>query len=232
MPLLSHLQELRRRMLIVAVAVLIGSLLGYFLNSWIFDLLVEPYATATGQESLNVFEVGEAFSITMKLSLFAGIVLASPVWVYQLWAFVGPALSRRERRWVIPLSVLLAGLFGGGVWFAYWTLPRALSWLLGFGDDRLTPVLGVSKYFDFSLRYLGAFGFTFEFPVFLFAAGLAGIVTSRQLRRGRRWAMLIVVVAGAAVTPGGDPLTLLLLTVPLYLMYEITILAVRFIAKR
>jgi len=232
MPLLAHLGELRRRLLIAAVAVLFASLVGYFFNSWSFDLLVEPYQTATGQDSLNVFEVGEAFSITMKLSLFAGILLSSPVWVYQIWAFVGPALNRRERRWVIPLSVLLAALFGAGVWFAYWTLPRALSWLLGFGDDRLTPVLGVSKYFDFALRYLGAFGIAFEFPVFLFAAGLAGIVSSRQLRRGRRWAVLIMVVAGAAITPGGDPLTLVLLAVPLYLMYEATILAVRFLAKR
>lgn len=232
MPVLEHLRELRTRLLISVVAVVVGSVVGFIFRDRLLDLIVDPYERATGQSELAFFEVGEAFSVSMKVALFGGVVLAAPVWLYQMWAFVTPALSRREKKWVIPIILTLVILFVAGVTFAYWTMERALEWLLDFGGDRLEPVIGVNRFLNFAFRYLLVFGVAFLFPVFVFTAGAMGAVTSTQLKRGRRWAVLIIVVVGAVLTPTGDPLTLMLLSVPLYLLYEITIWLVRFTLKK
>lgn len=232
MSILEHLQELRRRLFIGAVAVLVGAVVGFIVRDWLLDLIVDPYERATGQTGLAFFEVGEAFSVSMKVALFGGVVLAAPVWLYEIWAFVTPALSKREKRWVIPIIFTLVVLFAAGVIFAYWTMERALDWLLGFGGDRLTPVIGVNRYLNFAFRYLLVFGVAFLFPVFVFTAAAVGAVGSKQLKKGRRWAVLIIVTVGAILTPTGDPLTLLLLSTPLYLLYEITIWLVRFALKK
>ena len=139
MPILEHLHEMRRRMFIAAVAVVVGAIIGFIFRDRLLDLIVEPYERATGQSGLAFFEVGEAFSVSMKVALFGGVILAAPVWLYEIWAFVTPALSKREKRWVIPIILTLVILFVAGVSFAYWTMERALDWLLGFGGDRLTP---------------------------------------------------------------------------------------------
>ena len=232
MPILGHLRELRRRLLIAVGAVVIGAVLAFIFRGWILDVLVRPYERATGEDTLAFFEVGEAFSVSMKVALFGGVVLTAPIWLYQLWAFVVPALSKREKRWAIPIVVSLAILFVGGVLFAYWTMERAYDWLIGFGGDRLTPVIGINQYLTFTIRYLLVFGIAFLFPVFVFAAGAAGVIGSQQLKGGRRWAVLIIVVVAAVLTPTGDPGTLMLLSVPLYLLYEVTIWLVRFLLKK
>ncbi len=232
MPILEHLKELRRRLFIGAVAVLVGAVIGFIVRDWLLDLIVDPYERATGQTGLAFFEVGEAFSVSMKVALFGGVVLAAPVWLYEIWAFITPALSKREKRWVIPIILTLVILFAAGVGSAYWTMERALSWLLGFGGDRLEPVIGVNRYLNFAFRYLLVFGVAFLFPVFVFTAAAVGAVGSKQLKKGRRWAVLIIVTVGAVLTPTGDPLTLLLLSTPLYLLYEITIWLVRFALKK
>lgn len=232
MPMLGHLRELRRRMFVAAVAVVLGAIVAFIFRTRILDLLVKPYERATGEDTLAFFEVGEAFSVSMKVALFGGLVLTAPIWLYQAWAFVVPALSKREKRWAVPIVISLAILFVGGVAFAYWTMERAYDWLIGFGGERLTPVIGVNQYLTFTFRYLLVFGIAFLFPVFVFAAGAAGVVSSRQLKTGRRWAVLIIVVVAAVLTPTGDPGTLMLLSVPLYLLYEVTIWLVRFLLKK
>ena len=233
MPILGHLRELRRRLLVASIAVVLGTIIAFVFRDWLLDLIVDPFERATDNDSkLSFFEIGEAFSVAMKVSLFGGIVLASPVWLYQVWAFVTPALSKREKRWVIPIIMSLVLLFVGGVVFAYWTLERAVDWLLGFGGDSLEPIIGVNRYLNFSLRYLLVFGISFQFPVFILAAAAVGALTSQRLKQGRRWAVLIIVVVGAVLTPTGDPGTLLLLSVPLYVLYEATIWIVRFVLKK
>ena len=233
MPILGNLRELRRRLLVASIAVVLGTIIAFVFRDWLLDLIVDPFERATDNDSkLSFFEIGEAFSVAMKVSLFGGIVLASPVWLYQVWAFVTPALSKREKRWVIPIIMSLVLLFVGGVVFAYWTLERAVDWLLGFGGDSLEPIIGVNRYLNFSLRYLLVFGISFQFPVFILAAAAVGALTSERLKQGRRWAVLIIVVVGAVLTPTGDPGTLLLLSVPLYVLYEATIWIVRFVLKK
>jgi sec-independent protein translocase protein TatC len=229
---LGHLVELRSRLIKAAIAVTVGAIVAFIFREWIFDLLIEPYREAAGERDLVFFRPTEAFSLFMRISLFGGVVLASPVLIYQLWAFVGPALTKRERRVAIPIVAVLVVLFLGGVAFGYWSLERGLGFLLDFGGDSLEPVIGGDDYLSFALRFLLVFGVAFEFPVFLFFLALVGVVDHRSLSRGRRWALLGIVTVGAVVTPSGDPLTLMLLSAPLYVLYEITIWIVRFGLRR
>jgi sec-independent protein translocase protein TatC len=231
-PIMSHLSELRNRLFKVAAALVIGSIVAFVFRDWIFDVLVAPYSEITGEDKLAFFRPTEAFSLFMRLSLFGGFILASPVVIYQLWAFVAPALTKREKRIALPVVLLLVILFLGGVGFGYWSLQRGLGFLIDFGGDSLDPVIGGNFYLTFAMRFLLVFGIAFEFPVFLYAAAAVGIVGWRQLAAGRRWAVLLIVTLGAVVTPSGDPYTLLLLSIPLYIFYEATIWIVRFTLRR
>ena len=230
----DHLTELRSRLIKSVAAILVGSIVGLIFNAWIRGLLIDPYCNAiqTDDCGLAFLRPTEAFGVVMKVGLFGGAILASPIVLYQLWRFVSPALSKQERKYVVPLSVLFTVLFITGLALGYWSLPRGLEFLLGFGGDDLEPVIQAEPYLSFAMRFLLAFGIAFEFPVFTFAAAAVGVVSSRQLRAGWRWAVVGIVVGAALLTPSGDPLTLTLMSVPLYIMYELTILAVKYILKK
>lgn len=230
MPLLGHLKELRDRLAWAAGSVVVLTILGFVLRDWLLELIQDPWARATDDE-LNFFEPTESLSVVMRLSLFGGIVFATPIWTYHFWAFISPALTKREKKWVIPLVAALTLLFITGTGFAYWTMPQALGFLLGFGES-LGNTVGVSAYVNFAIRYLLVFGLAFQYPVFLFAAGAADLVTPEKLRSVRRYVAFGILVVSAGVTPGGDPFTLLVLAGPLYVMYEVTILAIKFILKK
>lgn len=231
-PITAHLEELRSRIIKAALAVVVASVVAFVYRGAIFDILIAPYEQATVDRSLVFFRPTEAFSLFMRLSLFGGFVLASPVVLWQLWSFVAPALSAREKRLVLPIVAALTTLFLAGISFGYWSLERGLGFLLDFAGDDLEPVIGGDYYLSFALRFLLVFGIGFEFPVFLYALALMGVVGWRRLASARRWAVLLIVTIGAIVTPSGDPLTLLLLSVPLYVLYEATIWIVRFTVRR
>jgi sec-independent protein translocase protein TatC len=232
MTFMDHLVELRRRLVISVAAIAVGTVVAGIFYQPLLDLLAEPYLEAVDGEGLAFFQPAEAFTLVLRIALFGGLVIASPVVIGQLWGFVSPALTPRERRIAVPLSVVLAVLFTVGVVVGYLALPMTLRLLLGIGSDILDPVIGAEFYLRFAMRFLLAFGLAFLFPVFLFAAGVAGAVTSRNLRSWRRWAITVILVGSALLTPGGDPLTLVLLAGPLYLLYEATILAIRFGLKK
>jgi sec-independent protein translocase protein TatC len=194
-------------------------------------VLEAPFHTAAPDSSFQAFEAAEEFGVLMRIALFGGVILASPVILYQIWAFINPALTKRERNWAFPVVTALVVLFIGGVFFGYWTLPRGLAFLLGIFED-VTNDLRIGSYYSFVLRYLAAFGLAFLYPVFLFAAAAAGVVTAPQLARGRRWAVLIIVIAAALITPSGDAFTLIVLSVPLYVMYEATYWLIRLVLKK
>jgi len=231
-PLTSHLEELRNRLIKSAIAVVAGAILAFVFRQWLFDIIAAPYENLAADRDLVFFRPTEAFSLFMRLSLFGGFVLASPVVIWQVWAFIAPALTKREKRVVIPIVLVLVLLFLAGITVGYWSLGRGLEFLLDFGGDDLEPVIGGNDYLSFAMRFLLVFGLSFEFPVFLYAAAAVGAVTWRRLAAGRRWAVLLIVTVGAVITPSGDPLTLLLLSVPLYLLYEATIWIVRFTLRR
>ena len=231
-PLMSHLEELRNRLIKSAIAVVAGAIAAFVFREWIFELIVAPYEDIAAEHQLVFFRPTEAFSLYMRLALFGGFIIASPIVIWQVWAFVAPALSKREKRVVIPIVFVLVLLFLTGITVGYWSLGRGLGFLLDFGGDQLEPVIGGNDYLSFAMRFLLVFGISFEFPVFIYAAAAVGAVTWQRLASGRRWAVLLIVSVGAVITPSGDPLTLLLLSVPLYLLYEATIWIVRFTLRR
>lgn len=225
-PILAHLDELRKRIIRVGIALAITSIVGLVFANPLTDILEDPYRQAAPGNTFQALEAGEEFGVLMRVAFFGGVILASPVILYQIWAFISPALKKNERKWVIPLVTAFVLLFVGGVWFGYWLLPRALEVLLGIFPD-VENNLRIGPYYSFVLRLLLAFGIVFQFPVFLYAAAAVGAVSSRQLASGRRWAVLIITIAAAAITPTGDPITLAAMAVPLYLLYEATIWVIK-----
>ncbi|MCI0425744.1 MAG: twin-arginine translocase subunit TatC [Actinobacteria bacterium] len=229
--ILGHLEELRWRVLKSLVAIIVGGIVAFLFAGDLRSILEAPFHRAAPESTLQTFAVAEQWGVLMRIGLFGGVVLASPVVLYQLWAFVNPALTERERRWAVPIVAALVVLFVGGVVFGYWTLPRGLEFLLGLLPD-VENDLRMADYYSFTLRFLFAFGLAFLYPVFLFAAAAVGLVSSAQLGRWRRWALLLVVIGAALITPTGDLFTLLALSVPLYVMYEATYWLVRLVLRR
>jgi sec-independent protein translocase protein TatC len=230
-PILAHLAELRTRIIKTSIALVIASLFALLFANPLTDILEEPYRLAAPDNPLIAIEAGEEFGVLMRVAFFGGAILASPIIFYQIWAFISPALTSRERKWVVPLVTTFVALFVGGVFFGYTLLPRALEVLLGIFPDVENP-LRIGAYYSFVLRLLLALGITFQFPVFLFASAAAGVTTSQKLGKARRWAVLVIIIAAAAITPTGDPLTLAAVAVPLYLLYEITIWLIRLILRK
>lgn len=228
--MLEHLSELRWRLVKMAAALVIGAIVGWFLVDVVTEFLQAPHAEAFPDQNLAGFKPAEGFSVAIRMSFFIGFLLASPVVFYQAWAFVSPGLTRREKRWTIPVVTALVALFAGGVAFAYFTLPRALEFLRDVLP--IDYVLGVSFYLEFVTRFLLVFGLAFQYPVFLYGAAAVGAVTHERLAQGRRWAVLAITIVAAAATPTGDPFTMLLLAVPLYLMYEITLVLIKLTLRR
>jgi len=232
MPMMAHLEEFRSRLIKAAIAIAIGTTVAFFFNEEILALLAEPYQVAVPGGTLAFFRPTEAFSTVMRLAIFGGVILASPVILYQMWRFAAPALSPREKKWAYPITIVFVLLFAIGIVVGYAALERGLAFLLDFGGDALEPVIGADFYLKFATRFILAFGIAFEFPVFLFAAAAVGAVTSKKLRSNRRWALLIILIAAAVITPSGDPMTLALLAGPLYILFELTILAIRFLLRK
>jgi sec-independent protein translocase protein TatC len=229
--ILSHLEELRWRVLKVFIGILVGGVVAFVFAEQLRDILEAPFHAAAPDSEFQTFDATEKWGVLMRIGLFGGVILTSPVILYQIWAFIHPALTSRERNWAVPVVGALVVLFVGGVAFGYWTLPKGLEFLLGVFPD-VENNLRLGSYYSFALRFLLAFGLAFLFPVFLFAAAAAGLVNSEQLARGRRWALLIIVIGVALITPSGDAFTLFVLSGPLYLMYEVTYWLVRLLLKR
>jgi len=229
--ILAHLEELRWRVFKIFIAILVAGVVAFVFANQLREVLEAPFHSAAPNNELQTLAATEQWGVLMRIGLFGGVILASPVVLYQIWAFIQPALTPRERNWAFPIVGALVVLFVGGVLFGYWTLPRGLEFLLDIFPDVDTN-LRLGDYYSFTLRFLLAFGLTFLFPVFLFAASAAGVIGSAQLGRGRRWAILLIVLGAALITPSGDAFTLLLLSAPLYLMYETTYWLVRLVLKK
>ncbi|MGH3667189.1 MAG: twin-arginine translocase subunit TatC, partial [Acidimicrobiia bacterium] len=215
----------------IFIAVLAGGAVALIFSDQLRVILEVPFHAAAPESELQTLAATEQWGVLMRIGLFGGLILASPVVLYQVWAFIQPALTSKERNWAWPIVGALVVLFVGGVVFGYLTLPRGLDFLLQIFPDVETN-LRLGDYYSFTLRFLLAFGLAFLFPVFLFAAAAAGIITSKQLARGRRWAILIIVIGAALITPSGDAFSLLVLSVPLYLMYEATYWLVRLVLRK
>ncbi|MFN8183706.1 MAG: twin-arginine translocase subunit TatC [Candidatus Nanopelagicales bacterium] len=225
MPLREHLRELRRRLVISLLAIAIGAVVGWIYYVQIFDIISRPIqdvvaqAAAEGRDvRLVVSGVTDAFMLQVKVAVMAGLVLASPVWIYQLWAFVTPGLHPRERRWVYVFVALSVPLFLAGVVLAYVLMPKGLEVLLGFTPQNVGNYLPVDRYLSFFLRMVVVFGIGFLTPLFIVGLNMVGILSGKRLASAWRYIIFGVFVFAAVATPTGDPITMMLLATPVLLL--------------
>ena len=226
MSVVDHLSELRTRLVIAIVAIIIGTLGAYYYVEDILQILVAPAG------KLYYTKPTEAFFTYMKISLVAGCIVSSPVWCYQIWAFIVPALSKGEKRvtfMVVPTAVVL---FVVGVLFSYYlVLPMAIQFFIGFGTDELQPLFSIGQYIDFVIAFILPFGITFELPLILIALGILGILSSDRLREYRKMFILLAFIIGAAISPTPDMLSQTMIAGPMILLYEISYGVLRYIVK-
>ncbi len=230
--LVEHLGELRRRVMICAGAVVAAGVVAFLGYGPILSALRSPYCRVAPRHC-GFYVTGplDGLSLRVTLATYGGLVLASPVVLWQLWRFVTPGLHPKEKRYAVPFVVASILLFALGGAVAFVTFPHALGWLGGIGGPSLTQILDPTKYLSLILLLMVAFGLTFEFPVLLVSLELAGVVTPRQLSSWRRWALVLIVVVAGVVTPSSDPFSMLAMAVPLYVFYELSIL-IGWLARR
>lgn len=226
MPLMEHLRELKRRITVSALAVLVGTVVGWIYYDDVYRHLSQPFRDYKMQnpESIVALNFGNptaAFSQQISISIFAGLLLSSPIWLYQIWAFIMPGLTRREKKISMAFFAATIPLFAAGSWFGYITLPKALAILYSFTPDEDTSsnIQQTTDYFTFVMRFIFAFGAAWLLPVVLVALSALGVLTGRQLLRGWRPAVLLIFIASAMITPTPDPVTMFLLAGPLVLLY-------------
>lgn len=240
MPLMEHLVELRSRLIKMVVAVALGALVGFVAYPWIFDVLIGPYdqlceqATNTLDPNCRLLLTDPlgGFSVRMKVSVYGGIALAMPVLLWQIWRFVAPGLYPRERRLAIPFVTSALVLFAMGAGIAYWTMPAALTFLTEIaGEDNVVVAYSPDKYFQLIVYMMLAFGIGFQFPIVLIFLELLDLLDPESLAKQRRFAIVGIAVLVAVITPSADPISMLALTVPMVLFYEVAIIVGR-VAKR
>jgi sec-independent protein translocase protein TatC len=223
MSLVDHLTELRDRLFRCVLAIAVGSAIGWIFAPEVRNFLLEPLPGGQAQ----VLGPGDGFAIQLRISIVIGIILAMPVLLYQIWAFIAPGLTVAERRTVRPWIPLALVFFALGVVIARLVMPYAVSFLLSFTDDKLVANIAAGPYFDFVTTMFLAFGLVMEFPILLVGLSRVGIVSSDRLRASRRYVILGIAVFSAVATPGGDLVSPVALGGTMYVLYELTILFIR-----
>jgi sec-independent protein translocase protein TatC len=233
MTVVEHLTELRKRLVISIAAIVVGAVICFILAPEIISFLVTYYEEATkGERDALVFTGPlDAFATRLKIATYGGIVLAMPVWLWQLWRFITPGLSPTEKKYAVPFVTASIFLFACGTVVAFLTLQPALNFLLTIGGSDLQPLLTADKYVSLVALMIVAFGISFEFPVILVFLLLARVLTTAQLRAWRRYAAIAIVSFAAVITPSQDPYSLFAMAVPMYLFYEICIIIGRFLKR-
>lgn len=228
MPLIEHIRELRGRLLRAIIGLVIATIIGFVFFDPIWEILRQPYCRLPVAHQINadgcslgVFKVFDAFFIRLKVGLIVGAVASSPVWLYQIWAFVTPGLHRNERRWTVAFLATAVPLFLGGTVLAYLVLDKGLALLLSFVPDEVVPLIGLSDYLNFITKMLLVFGVAFELPLLVVMLNLAGVLSYERFARWRRMLWFLVFVFGAVATPGGDPFSMLALGLSMIVLFEI-----------
>ena len=234
MSLIDHFIELRTRVVRACVAIVIGMVIGYLIWHPVYKFLQHPFCTVPKAKRVSIPGLGDCptfyahpldgFQIRLKVSAIVGVLIASPVWLYQLWAFVTPGLKRNERKWALTFVASSLVLFFAGVTAAYLMLPKALDFLLGSAGKGTYALLDIAQYLGFVTRVMLLFGLSFEFPLVIVVLNLAHLVRHERLWSFRRMEIFLVTVFAAVVTPSTDPYTMLALAAPLWLLYEIAAL--------
>jgi len=228
MTIMEHLQELRMRLAVGAGAIVLGMIPGWFLFDSVFSILREPIQKLG---PLHYFGPLDAFTLQLKISAVTGTMLAMPVLLYQMWAFIAPGLTKKERKHSIPFVLLGLVLFMGGVYTGYRILPLAMGFLLGFTSDNLQPVLDANKYLSFVGVIVLIFGISFELPLVLVFLCQLDIISSSWLVQKLRYAVFIIFIASMIITPGADPVSPVVLGTIMTGLYLFAIVLARVIGK-
>ncbi len=232
MTLTEHLTELRRRVMICALAFAVTATLAFLLYNPILAFLKHPYCqVAPGHCGFFITGPLDGLSLRIKISAYGGLFLASPVLLWELWRFITPGLKRNEKKYAIPFLVTSILLFALGCLVAYLSFPHALKFLDSIGGPSLHAILDPTKYLSLILLLMTVFGLAFEFPVLLVSLEVAGVLSPKQLASWRRWAIVSIVVVAGVVTPSSDPFSMMALAVPLYIFYELSIIVGKIIKR-
>ncbi|HUQ39134.1 MAG TPA: twin-arginine translocase subunit TatC [Acidimicrobiales bacterium] len=227
MTLVDHLTELRSRIIKSIAAVALGGTVVFLLYHRLLDVMIQPYCdTLPAGEECKLFITSplEGFAARINVATYGGILLGSPVVLWQIWRFVTPGLEQREKRYAVPFVLSSVLLFVGGTALGFVTFPKALEFLIGIAGSDVETIFSPARYLSFLLKVLLAFGLVFEFPVLLVFLQLVGVLSPATLRRQRRMAIVVMTVVAAVVTPSQDPYTMLAMAIPMCLFYEISIL--------
>jgi sec-independent protein translocase protein TatC len=232
MTLFEHLAELRRRIIISAIAFACAAVVGYVFYNRILSFLTHPLCRAD-PHNCKLYVTGpiEGFGVHLDVAAYGGLALASPVILFQLWRFVTPGLKANERRYAIPFVVATLVLFAFVVTGAWLTFPHALGFLRAASGAEITQLLSPAKYLNLLLALMALFGLTFEFPVVLVGLEVAHVISTAQLRKFRRAAIIIIVIASGVLTPSSDPFSMLAMAVPMLVFYELSIVIGRLLKR-
>lgn len=230
MPFTFHLVELRKRLIRSVIAIIVGFGVSYNYSEELFKILAKPLPPGT---TFSFIRLIEPFFTYMKVSLLTGIFLASPVLIYEIWAFIAPGLHEKEKKWVWPIVFFSSVLFMGGVIFGYFlVLPFGYSYFLGFATDTIRPMLSMDEYFSFTTKFLLAFGLVFEMPLFILFLSLLGIVDAKMLSTYRKYAILAIFIIAAILTPTPDAFSQILMAAPMLVLYEVGIIMAKIFGKK
>lgn len=240
MTLVDHLRELRSRLVKASLAVVVTTVVAWFFYGLIVELLTKPVCDLPDTKGivgkkcgvLTINDVLGPLSIQLKVSIAAGLVAASPVWLWQVWGFLAPGLHRREKKWAVYFVAAGVPLFLVGAWICYLVLPKAVSILLGFTPQQATNLLPLDQYLNFVVRMILVFGLSFELPVVLLLLNVAGILSARRMQSWWRMMIFGIFVFAAVATPTGDPGTMMFLAAPMMVLYAVALLIARFNDKR
>ena len=237
MSVVDHLRELRDRLVFSLIGIALGAMICFIFFEPIIDMMIRPYRDATigpgfpNGKPLIFTNPLEAFMTRIKVATYGGFVIASPVVFFHLWRFITPGLNPKEKKYAIPFVTASVILFIGGSGLAIITFPKALNFLLNVGGGDLDPLLSAGAYLTLVFLMVLAFGVSFEFPIVMMFLLLARVINTRQLRKIRKFTFLGLVVFCAVITPSQDPITLFAMAIPMYLLYEGTIIIGRILKR-
>jgi sec-independent protein translocase protein TatC len=232
-PFTAHLEELRRRLVICCIATGIGFVIAYGFKEKLFEFLTIPLVREMRVGDKIIFTgLAEAFFTYMKVSFLAGIVIASPVIIYQFWVFVAPGLYEKERKYLVPIVFLSVIFFIGGALFCFFIVfPFGIKYFLSFSTDVIQPLISMKEYLSFTAKMILAFGLIFELPLVIVFLAKLGIVSVDFLRKNRKYAILLIFIVAAILTPP-DVVSQILMAIPLMFLYEISIIGAIFFGKK
>jgi len=233
MTLTGHLMELRRRLIVCVIALCVTGTLGFIFYPHLLSFMQHPYCVAEGPKNCSFYVTAplDGLSLRVKLATFGGLILASPIILWEFWRFITPGLKANEKRYAIPFILSTITLFLAGCTLAYFSFAHALRFLIAIGGPSLKYIISPNQYLSLILLLMVMYGIAFIFPVLLVSLELAGVVRSAQLLRWWRPAVIVITVLAAVFTPTGDPLSMLLLMIPLIVFYFGAILVGKLLGK-